>query len=358
MDHADSLYLQRLCASLRPQLSLPFEEIAVPVDRDLANFAVHRHRVGPLLYKAAQHFPKIDNAADLILVQSYEKNLRAILMQKAASKRLTILLQSHSIPFSFLKGLGLANQIYSDPSTRQSKDIDILISPESSESAIRLFNESGYIFKSYSFKPNRPVRLSRQLWDIRQFKDLTFVDPKFATQIELHQRLFKAEPENFTSDLGASFKVETYPSITDCHYSLYFILHGALTLWSRLKWVVDLSLLVRAMPSPDRWQLVDLAKTYGCEAAVIASVQLADEMFPGSLDDEWLLILADRGNRKSVRKIFNLFYETLATSSAENSSLPNRQSTFFDVAPLIFGKQIAIPKLIWRRLLVSLSIRV
>jgi hypothetical protein len=358
MEHSDSNYLQSLSAYICPQIGLPAAGCEAPIDEALANFAVKRHRVGAMLYKATQNNPNVGELAASILSSSYQKNIRAILSQRAALQKLTVLLEDHAIPFSILKGLGVANQIYDDPHTRESKDIDIQIAPHTSEAAIQLLSKNGYIYKPYSLRANRSVKLKRQLSDMKLFKDLTFIDPQFSTVIELHQRLFKVEPKNLTADFSAAIKFQQTPSVLDSYYCLYIILHGAVSLWQRLKWLVDLSLLARQMSVPKRRSLMELAKIYGCENAIAASLQFTDEIFVGSLDDEWKAILLEQDCGGEMQRLIAIFRQSLMTTSPDRPDLPLRKPIYFDTAAVLFGQQVSIFNIIRKRVLASIALRI
>lgn len=140
MEHSDSNHLRSLSSYIRPQIALPEIDCEAPIDEALANFAIQRHRVGALLYKATRHHENISERAASLLSATYHKNTRSILAQRAALQKITKLLEDHAIPFSTLKGLGIADQIYDDPQTRQSKDIDIQIPPDASRLAIHLLS--------------------------------------------------------------------------------------------------------------------------------------------------------------------------------------------------------------------------
>lgn len=358
MEHSDSKYLRSLSAYIRPQIALPEIDCEAPIDEAMASFAVQRHRVGAMLYKATEHRENLSERAASLLSTTYQQNIRAILAQRAALQKVTKLLGDHAIPFSTLKGLGIADQIYDDPRTRESKDIDIQIPPDASRMAIQLLSANGYIYKSYSLRANKRVTLNRQLSEMKLFKDLTFIDPKFATSIELHQRLFKVEPKNLTADFSAAIKFQKTPSVLDGFYCFYIILHGAVSLWMRLKWLVDVSLLVRKMPVPNRQEVMQLAKTYGCENAIIASLRFTDEIFRGSLDEEWQMILREQKNSREIEKLIDIFRKSLMTTSPDRPYAPLRKPFYFDTTVALFGKQMGLFNIIRSRVVTSIAVRI
>jgi len=66
------------------------------------------------------------------------------LQQKAAIQQFTKALDKESIPHAIFKGAHTRELVYSNPATRPSCDIDVLIQEERREEVIRLFNDHGY----------------------------------------------------------------------------------------------------------------------------------------------------------------------------------------------------------------------
>ncbi|ATW03844.1 nucleotidyltransferase family protein [Sphingorhabdus sp. YGSMI21] len=360
MDGNSEALLLSLSRYLRPALSLPLIDVSEPISETLATFAVSRHRVGPLLHLATQGSADVtaDDNASSILETAYQNNIFAGLKQKAAEKNISKLLNAHSVPFSILKGRGLAEQLHDDSTARQSKDVDILISPDRTRQAIGLLNDQGYIYKPYSLRRKKMFELARQDMEIKLFKDLTFLDPTFSVPIELHNRLFAFEPKTLTKDFSQSIKFTLNPQLTESFYCLYLILHGALAMWPRLKWVVDLSIIARKMPAQRRIEMLNIAASYGCDEAVAASLLMVESVFAGSLDDEWQLLLNQHRNNERLHQIKNWFYESLIASEIGRSVLPLSRYMSIGSAGFVFPGNINIIENFFRRWMASLTIRI
>jgi len=331
-----------------------------PIGETLATYANSRHRVAPLLHLACQNCADLaaDEKASAILRSSYQDNVYANLRQKAVERNISDLLISHSVPFSFLKGRGLAEQLHNDPAVRQSKDVDILVAPDRSRQVIQIFNDEGYIYKTPALRGKKLFARSRQDMDIKLFKDLTFLDPKFMVPIELHCRLFAFEPNRLTADFNDSVRLRAIPSLSNSFYCLYLILHGALALWQRLKWVVDLSIMARKMAMHNRLEMMDIAKSFGCEVTVAASLLMAEEIFPGSLDDEWQVLLSTYERHESLLRIQGFFYQSLMTASDEKSMLSLKSFVLSGPADFVFPGKISPLESLFKRFMISLSIRI
>lgn len=354
MKHADIPLMQSLIAHISLQVGLPSTSKKAPIDTTFANYAIKRHRVGPFLYAVAKHSQNLDEQVAASLLACYQKNMREILVQTAVLQRLSRLFETHGIEFSVLKGAGFADQVYDEPMLRCSKDIDILIPTHAAEAAIQLLSKNGFILNPYSIREDAHLTQKRQLSDMELFKDLTFFDPKLGVIIELHQRLFMVEPSSLTADFNSANKFQKIPSINDSHYCLYIILHGAVSSWFRLKWVMDVSLLVRKISVPERRALMEVAKIYGCENAVSASLWFAEEIFACTLDDEWAAILEEYSDSGEVAKLVALFRQALLTTSFEQPDMPARRSRFFDIYTTVFTHRVSIFDVVVKRAKVRL----
>ena len=350
--------LTALSRSLRPAICLPPVAIAGPVTEGLAAYADDRHRVGPLLHLACQAGLAAEDRAVVLLQSSYRNNVLNNLRQKAAARKIAARLESHALPFSFLKGQGLAEQLYDDPNARKSKDVDLLVSPATTRDVIRLLNEEGYIYKAHALTRHKMFALSRQNMDIKIVKDLVFWDPDLSVQIELHSRLFTFEPAGLTTDFRDAVRSGPTPSVSSGFYCLYLLLHGALALWPRLKWLTDLSILVRKMPAESRTDMMTLARSYGCEGAVSASLELVEDIFPDSLDEEWLTLMEPVADIDSSRRLKQIFYRSLSAGALEKPSLPLKSYLLSGTADLVFPGKINMLHSLVKRFMNSATIRI
>ncbi|WP_321327399.1 nucleotidyltransferase family protein [uncultured Parasphingorhabdus sp.] len=360
MDSDSKALLLSLSRYLRPAISLPPRGVGEPISETLATFADNRHRVGPLLHMAMQNCADITatGPAATLLESACQKNLIASLKQKAAEQRISKLLKDHSIPFTVLKGRGLAQQLHDNSAVRRSKDIDILISPDRSRQAIAMMNQQGYIYKSATLKRTEIPQSIRQKMELKRFKDITFIDPAVSVPIELHQRLFKFEPRDLTGDFNNSVQFDAQPSLSNSFYCLYLVLHGSLAMWPRLKWVVDLSIVARNMPADNRLEMLSIAATYGCDTAVAASLLMTEQVFPDSLDDGWQQILKPYMKARNTAELKDLFFETLTADTNGRPNLPWKSSLLSGSADIIFSGKIGLMDSTRARVLNSVFARI
>ncbi|WP_371396763.1 nucleotidyltransferase family protein [Fretibacter rubidus] len=283
--------IRALTALLRYPLSLPIHEPTPAIDLDMAEFACRRHRVGQLLFRAAQLDPQADisPAAQQILAEVYQHNIYLQLKQKAVVKNLHSVLSEQAIPCFFVKGGQLGAQLYDDPHLRLAKDVDAVVPTEHIADALTVLSQAGYQFT----RGSKTLRPKRDRWRLWANKDMPFIDPKFGQFIELHERLIHLEPAGLTARVIRFDGTADAPPITHSPYVLYLILHAVLAYFRRLKWVVDLSSLLRRLPAPQKTEVFALAKEFHCMQALIAALQFTEDYFPDTLDNDWKGLIAE-----------------------------------------------------------------
>lgn len=291
--------VHRLATVVRPLIGLPTDtdnggrEI---VDEDFVRYARRVHRIAPMLNGLCGKNTAADitdEAAKMARRWHLRNTLRQA-RQQAIWQDTSCHLHQAGIAHWALKGQALATPLYSDPAARWAKDVDILVAPEQASDAASALRAAGY--RNVALAGNaasagdagasRNVPAWRDRWHMALHKDRSLRDPRFDQIIELHQRVFYAEPKGFSDAVrrlqpsGEQIGIETPLGI------LYVIIHGALAHWARLKWLIDLSLLVRRMDRPCYDAVAALAGEYGCEAALHSSVLWGEAVFPQSLDPE------------------------------------------------------------------------
>ncbi len=290
--------LPELCDRLRPVMGMGRKFALSAISDELQHFALNRHRVAGLLHTAL--IPGTGMAKNDLPIQFSKAYLR----RKAALQQVSKLFQQTGIRYIILKGDPLAKQLYVYPEARSSKDIDILIRPEDIVDALKLLGSSGYVSRKPRLEFLRHTH-------VKVTKDVAFIDPKTEQQLELHERLLLAEPERFTDDFIGSAGDEAAPSIDNTHYQLYLVMHGASANWPRLKWLVDICLLLRKLNDSQASALFSLAERYGCLSAVAASLQFTESLFPGALTSAWQKEAVRHGDPKKISRLLNGFSDML-----------------------------------------------
>ncbi|MDF8332459.1 nucleotidyltransferase domain-containing protein [Novosphingobium cyanobacteriorum] len=159
------------------------------------------------------------------------------LRQAHETARLVALLGSHLIPTTVLKGAATAARAFGRPGLRQSIDIDLLVPQSQVSAASALLSGEGYV-------------LEGDLQDAlrRGHKDLLFHHPGTDTTLELHWRLFQnprllpVPAQTVPVEILPGRDVATLPPLEE---AIYLCAHGGEHGWARLKWLVDLTALIR-----------------------------------------------------------------------------------------------------------------
>lgn len=247
------------------------------VDDDLARFARKRHRVGPLLHQAVlQSGGVVSPAAQEALHRDRQGNERKQLVSALLLQGVARWFSKNDIPWTLVKGLGLARQLYSDPALRPSADIDLLVSPEDFRRAIQVLEANG--FRNVTGRPRTAILKAAADY---LFRDVTLLGP-MGPKIELHQRpLFVDGRRNHLAPLAPAKGSEPFPvPALDSDLAHYLLAHGAISYWARLKWLVDLVPLLASLDDAEKRQLMAKSRKAQTTASVCASLILLQALFP------------------------------------------------------------------------------
>jgi len=217
----------------------------------------HTHQVYPLLYRnlRALGFPCVPDAVQAELKGAFLANtLRNQLLAEELA-RLLGLLGEAGVPVIPLKGVTLAESLYSDTASRVCADIDILVPPANVTQTLGIVLASGYRddFRD-SFFSKLALRHGRHY-------DLVRGDRGFSFLLELHWKLVQHSSRNdeAVKDLWAEARPKTFfraPafSLSPEWEFLYLSIHAADHAWQSLKWLADIHQLTSS-GRPD-WQTV------------------------------------------------------------------------------------------------------
>jgi hypothetical protein len=270
-----------LAALLAPALGGATASPGVP-DMEAARFAIHRHRVGPLLYGAVgSRKDRLDPGVYAMLEKNYRDNVesqtRALLVTTFIARRLA----QAGVDWLELKGCPQASRLYSDPAYRASNDIDILVAPRDFRRATAALREAGFAPKRPPLMPDHP--LAPLAYGV--FRDIMLAHPSMPFVIvELHQRPFfasgrRATAQRFTRSPQAAGDAPQVPAL-DSAMAFYIVAHGALSHWARLKWLVDLVPLLAKLSDADKAGLIEQARAARAETSLAASLVLLEDLFP------------------------------------------------------------------------------
>lgn len=257
------------------QLSkLPILADGVHWDRFLA--AVRRHRVQGLaahaLRAAGVQIPHAHSRAlGMDAAAIIEENLRAT----HASVQLNHAFRNAGVPLLFVKGLTLATLIYPYPHLKMSADVDVLIHQKHVSAAAKLLAELGY-------ELTLPRATPLENWHFIN-KESVWRAPQ-GIHVELHTRL--ADNQNLIPNIGMdsqpqSVRLSGYelPTLQLDELFAYLCVHGASSLWFRLKWITDLAALLHRNRDVPLESLYATSQRLGAGRSAAQALLVADRLF-------------------------------------------------------------------------------
>jgi hypothetical protein len=306
MDH--SLHITSISKELKLILELLKEESnsnidITDVDWNLfVDLSIH-HRVYPLLHTKIKKLGTMLPAfvSDTLNFQ-YRQNIFQMLRLTAEMEQVSKLFSEQQIRTIFLKGPVLAQDLYGDLSLRTSSDLDFLIPIQHLEKAEEILVNLGYEKEDYF-----DTVLNDWRW---RHHHVTYFHPKKGMKLEIHWRLHPGpglEPsfedlwERRTTSALTSFPVYLLGK-EDLFW--FLVSHGSRHGWSRLRWLVDIQLILKQRLNWD--MIIRLFKKYhnrylGGQAIILVSqllnVKLSKEMEP---------FLKKRSTRLAQEAIFYL----------------------------------------------------
>ncbi len=257
------------------------------------------HQVYPLLYRNLRQlgFPSVPDA-----IQSGLKGLcmaNALRNQLLAEElaRLLRLLHDASIPVIPLKGVALAQSLFSDSAARVCSDLDLFVPAGQVDRAVNVLTSAGYrdlygdaFFRKLALRHGRHLELQRE----------------HAGQpllIELHWELVQHSSRN--DDAVADLWSEALPAT--CFGSpalapspewelLYLAVHAAEHAWQSLKWIADIHQLCRRRP-PAWPRLKEKAERFELDLVLRQTLAVCSHLLELRLPEEFVAVPPPAGLR-------------------------------------------------------------
>ena len=176
-----------------------------------------------------------------------------------------------------LRGPALAVQAYGDPTLRQFSDLDLLVHPQDLPRAYQSLSEIGY--QSILGLPGG------RLPGFRTALQPTVELQRTGCIVELHsaameKRLVDTVPSSHWWQETGTVELhgKPYHCLSRVNNLLLAAIHGSKHRWRTLKWIVDLSALLRDATEAEREQLLGHAEELGLRRLVTSAVELADAL--------------------------------------------------------------------------------
>lgn len=222
-------------------------------------------------------------------------NLLKLELQKQISSHL----QHGGIHHLFFKGLTLSNWLYGHYSERQCRDIDLIVHPEQHQKAMRVLSENG--FQQFMPRPNMSEFSLRRYRNA--MKDMCLREPKSGALIELHWQL-REHQGAFDFDFDHAYehrKLECIdgaelPCFDDVTHLRYIAMHGCLSHWGRLRWVLDWHKAATRLDSDTLKKAYELSKTKNEQRYIELAFQIAHAQI-GTEIPEYISTASSRQDR-------------------------------------------------------------
>jgi hypothetical protein len=262
----------------------PDERLVPPAGLDWPRFVrlARFHRVEGLAWNALAHDTVSPDAAAALSGEA-----RSIAATNLAIARecagLAEAFARADILLLFLKGLSVAALAYRAPMLKAGWDIDLLVDEAAVAAAAAELAARGY----RRTIPGLGVDLAR--WHARR-KESVWSRPEERLHVELHTRL--ADNGRLIPAIGIDSprrEVEiaagiALPTLAADELFAYLCVHGASSLWFRLKWISDLAGLIDGLSAHELEQLYARSQELGAGRAAGQALLLADRLF-GTLGD-------------------------------------------------------------------------
>lgn len=207
------------------------------------------HRVYPFLYPKLSRMQgeSVPSAVTQRLKWEYRRNTVQMLQLSGEMGNIGESLARLNIRSLFLKGPVLAQDLYGDISLRTSRDLDFLV-------PMNQLNETEALLTSLGYVKEEDFESILGDWKWREHHN-TFNHPDKNIKVEVHWRLSPGPSRE--PDFDELWKnARKSPLGPDVHYLgkedlfLFLAAHGARHGWSRLRWLLDIKMLLLQQPDP------------------------------------------------------------------------------------------------------------
>jgi hypothetical protein len=228
------------------------------------------------------------------------------LLARAECGRLFDRFNEAGIPLLFLKGVTLGSLAYRHPALKSAVDIDLLIDPLDLQKAAHLLRESGYRLET---PRSSTTDDALSTWH-RRSKESAWAGDSTPLQVDLHTRV--ADNPRLIADIDVhsprqSVEVAsglTLPTLGPDELFAYLAVHGAASVWYRLKWASDFAALLSVKNGEEIHRLYTRSQALGAGRAAAQALLLADWLFATLAGNAALRgdLLRDRANRLLLKR--------------------------------------------------------
>lgn len=264
---------------------------AVEFDEAVLFKLAKRHNLLPWLLPYAKAF-SIGSEGFIKDIVSYL--LKAGIRQQLQTLELTrisTLLKEQHVDHAVLKGVSIEKQFYKGfVDSRYSDDIDLLVLPRDLRKVSDLLLANGYqVSEAYDVSKLSRFLDHHEAWF--RWRDISFKKQTLGKEsVDLHWRI----ADEFTIPVGTKMLLkelesvpvnhEDIPSLSFSTLFVFVCVHAYIDYFFRLRHLVDVYTAMQ-QPEFDLDEVTTIAKTWGVEDKVCASIATAEDFFSGALSN-------------------------------------------------------------------------
>lgn len=273
------------------------ERLCREVDWPLFVRTVRFHRVQGLVGRSLHRLGIVPGDVAAALGSDATAISAANLRAAVESRALLEAFEADGVPLMFVKGLTLGALAYGDAMIKSAVDIDLLIDKSDFAEAAEILQRRGY------------RSASLHAWH-GPHKETSWIRDNPRVHVDLHTRL--ADHPRLIPRLEVTAPAQwvevadgiRLPTLRFEELFAYLCVHGASSLWFRLKWISDVAALLHSRTAADIERLYLRADELGAGRAAAHALLLADRLF-GTLGDAPAL-RQKLASERSVRWLYRL----------------------------------------------------
>ncbi len=281
------------------------------------------HSVQPIVWLNLNQIKEKSIPASLLykLHEDYHTTTQTNFLLLSELNRIALAFGIANLAYIALKGPLLGYKIFKNYNLRKSIDLDILISDNDIENAHHILIELGYkrIFPDFALNKNQ----QREFYKI--YHTYNYRHSTNNLIIELHWRLFndsKLFPIQFQElqrYINPVYLGEKEINIFDTEFLFLFLgVHGAKHGWSSIKWILDLTEIIKKDTQINWLKILDISTEYNLDRILGQTLLLCHSLFnlkiPESLQST--RILSSHAHQLAKKSLNFIQYHTFPSDIA------------------------------------------
>ncbi len=267
---------QEQIEKIRQQLSMPLNWSEIVAQ-------ANRHGISQLLFHTIQQIEgaALPEAVHSTLRGRFDRAIRRNLLLTGELLRIINLLGERGITAVPFKGPVLAEKLYNNLALRVFGDLDILIEPETAETAKSLMLADGYQFHYHPDSAHQFVKANSQIVVEVHWEAISF-GSDWLRKIKskaLPTTLSHLGPRLQETKLGGKAISTLSPEDT----LLILTIHGSKHWWSRINWLADIAALIDVYPNLDWAWVIDQTDRWEIRRLVFLGLYMVQELLSADL---------------------------------------------------------------------------